>query len=116
MTVQVWFISITLSISNTKSDKEAPLTNFQFKAVVVVDEAGSVTFKAIHVSLGKREEGIEGILVKPLITDHSKVYTHRVLSVSAYLFVPLITALNDSSCQFLLLPKWTTLQDGGRGG
>jgi len=65
--------------------------------------------------LGKREEGIEGILIKPLITDYSNVYTHRILSVSAYLFVPLITALNDSSCQFLLLPKRTTLQGGEEG-
>lgn len=55
------FKSITISIGKSNSDK-VPLTNFQFKAVEVVNEAGSVTFKAIHVSLRKKEEGI---FVKP---------------------------------------------------
>lgn len=48
------------------------------------------------------------------MNDHSKVCAQFV-RIKTYLFVPLITALNDSGCQFLLLTKRATLQGGGEG-
>lgn len=79
---------------------------------------GHITFKAIHVSLWKKEEGDEGIPYMTLLLTRVTNRLCKAMSskLGAYLLVLFITALNNSSCQLLLFSEWTPLQEGGSKG